>query len=196
MGCAGQGPLGVGPRAESSSSTAELVTVLSPSGPGVTFATSRDAAIDALAYCYVAALKQVPSVRRARAGTIYPVVGGYSYDEPSSVRRGGSGLLHYRLKPTDRAHFRCYPQAGAGSVIGLSRAIELQVRDFVDERDPAHRPIYFLTPRRFLRVQEAADEAETFARILFGARRHSNSIAMQFEVLREQPLALQPERLH
>ena len=195
LGCAGQGTFGFLPRAESAPSPNGSITLLRPSGPGTTFATPRDAAIDALAYCYVAALRQVPSVRRAQAGGIFPVVGGYSYDEPTSVRRGGASVLRYRLKASDRAHFRCYPQGASGSVMRLSRTIELQARDFVDEGDPAHRPIFFLTPQRFLRVQEVADEAQTFARILFGARRNSTSISMQFEHSNEQPLAHQPERL-
>lgn len=164
-GCTGAS----GPRAMDSAG-AELAR--EALGPGAVFATAELAAFDALAWCQAEARSAGESRAFARGGTVYPVVGGFSYAEPS-VADGASPRLRYRLGPDDVLHFRHYP-ASAAAATGPSRHM-LPIRDrrFVDRGDPLQRPIYYMTPDRRVR-RYAAMSGDEGPRTLTFALRASN----------------------
>jgi hypothetical protein len=172
---------------------------LTPEGPGSVFSSSEEAAMDALAYSYLESRDSVLSERRARAGTIYPVDGGFTYDEPTVTRPFMGAKLRYRLRTTDVAHFRHYPVSSHNQLDIRSRSLSREVRVFVDRRDPLERPIFYLTPDRFMRVYGASQNREhTLARVERGTRRGATqleireTIDMAAAVAPDQPLALRP----
>jgi hypothetical protein len=177
--------------------------VLVPQGPGSVFATIDTAAMDALAYRYLATRQGVSTTRQASGGGIFPVEGGFSYDEPVVVGTGLEDRLRYRLRPTDVAHFRHDPVHRSITVGGQSRSLSSEVRSFVERRDPVKRPIYYLTAERFVRVYATGEEGEqTLARVESGTRRGAGALELSLakasgwsppmSMASGQPLALQP----
>ena len=116
-----------------------------PRGPGFTFATIDNAAIDAMAFSVLVA-KRTSHTDRMLGGTITAVEGGYTYAEPVVAPEIRPLDIRYRVGRDDVARFHVYPQADD---IRERRAREDVTRwdmASVDETDPLHRPIYFLTP--------------------------------------------------
>lgn len=172
---------------------------LAPKGPGSVFETLEAAGIDALAYSYLESRQAVSSNRRARGGAIFPVEGGYSYDDPAIAGSRASEPLRYRLRPTDVAHFRHFPSRTMLSRSEPRSSLSRAARLFVEERDPMNRPIFHLTPERFVRVYTGSETAEqTLARVEWGTRRGATELEMRvatrlaFSSRSEQPLANRP----
>jgi len=167
---------------------------LEPSGPGAVYATPQQAAMDALAWCYLESRERPLDTRRARGGTIHVVEGGYSYDTPDLENRA-SGLLAYRMGPRDVAHFRHYPVRR--SAMRGFRSVDHEAHRLVDQVDPVSRPFYFLTPERGLHVYEGTqDGVRAIAHVRFGTLRGDTSLAMSVpeSFRQEQPLALDDTR--
>lgn len=169
---------------------------LTPRGPGSVFATLEEAGVDALAYSYLESRQVVSSDRRARGGAIFPVEGGYSYDDPAVAGSGASEQLRYRLRSTDAAHFRHFPARTSLSMSAQHGSLSREARVFVEQRDPVNRPIFYLTPERFVRVYTASETGEqTLARVEWGARRGAMELEMRAAInltsatRSEQPLA-------
>lgn len=159
-GCAGSSPLREQPIARTS---------FEPAGPGHVFATAELAAIDALAFCEQASARA--GDRRGRAGTVYPVAGGFRYDAPIVAAEPG-GRLRYRLAPRDVLHFRHLPAAAWNAMGPSANRLSDRARAFVDRWDPLHRPIYFMTPDHRLRSYTGRVEGtQTLARLTPSAGR-------------------------
>jgi hypothetical protein len=117
-------------------------------GPGSLFSTIDAAALDAVAWSYHASLEESPRTRRAQAGTIREVAGGFTYDTPSVAPKDDQYRVRYSVGEDAVAHFRMNPKAAIDND-RLERALEhfsARDRDMVDHHDPQHRPIYMLTP--------------------------------------------------
>lgn len=184
----------------SSTGDVELLQV-SPSGPGTVFETPEAAAVDALAYSYLATRRVIAQQRRARGGAIVQVEGGYSYAEPDVARDASASTLRYRLAPTDVAHFRHDPRPNNPHGGLTSRSLDRKTRRFVDRRDPMQRPFFFMTPERFVGLYTGADVGvQTLARVQRATDR--DAVALHVEVYEalaslsdgaELPLALVPQ---
>jgi len=124
-------------------------------GPGYTFASVEDAAVDALTYCYLQA-RASGDMERMRAGTIQRSGSGFTYDaiylaNPMEQRR-----IEYIFRPGDVARFHVYPPHTSREV---NRASErLSPRDWrsVAVIDPLHRPLYVLHPSLEIRAYHGA----------------------------------------
>jgi len=167
---------------------------LEPRGPGALYATPQQAAMDALAWCFLESRARPLDNRRARGGSVHVVEGGYSYATPE-LENDASGLLAYRMGPRDVAHFRHYPVRR--SAMRGFRSVDREAHRLVDQVDPVSRPFYFLTPERGLHVYEGAlDGVRAIAQVRLGTLRGDTSLAMSvpesFEP--EQPLALDDTR--
>lgn len=122
-------------------------------GPGTTFETIDEAAIDGLAWCYLKSRGERPV--RVRGGSVRPVPsGGYAYDEIATARAIRPYRLWIRVEPTDVAYFIHVPGPGSRENESHSRVH----RANVDRRDPLHRPSYLLTPRLRVQVYRGAGE--------------------------------------
>ena len=130
---------------------------LEAQGPGTLFASVEAAAVDALIYSYLQAL-DLRDTGRMRAGTIYRVGDGYSYDEihrASGLRRH---QVTYTLRPRDVARFHSYPR---DRDFFINRANERPSR--VDRRSvsvvaPRHRPLYILHPSLVVREYRGEEQ--------------------------------------
>ncbi|MEZ4330336.1 MAG: hypothetical protein R3F35_01175 [Myxococcota bacterium] len=177
-GCASPGSLRAEPVARAS---------LAPAGPGHVFATAELAAVDALTFCERASARAGDP--RARAGTVYPVSGGFRYDTPV-VAAEPRGRLRYRLAPQDVLHFRHLPAAAWNATGPSANRLSARARDFVDRGDPLHRPIYFMTPDRRLRTYASrAEGTQTLARIAAGAGRMDAPLTIVWFTLPASTLA-------
>jgi hypothetical protein len=122
---------------------------LHTAGPGAVFESVEAAALDALAHAYREATPT--DRRRLRAGTIYRVSGGYSY---TAAKRSGSSSplmapsIRYRLRSIDVARYVIPPRSGSSRADRLNEEPNRKEKQIVDELDPAHRPLYQLTPSR------------------------------------------------
>lgn len=156
---------------------------LSPAGPGTIFASPEAAAMDALAYSFLQARAEVVSARRMRGGAIRETEGGFTYDEPAVAPRRQRAIVQYPLAPGDVAHFQLHPTRPTASAAarGLRvKSLDDQARYMVDTLDPAQRPLFYLTPERFVRVHEAgADGPRSLGRVRFGTRHDATSLALQ-----------------
>ena len=147
---------------------------IAPRGPGALFMSPEDAAIDALAYCYLTSQAGLLDIRRAAGGAIQAVDGGFSYEEPSVAGSGASERLRYAMGRRDVAHFNYYPQRTL-----TRKAVEREQRRVVEELDPAHRPLYTLSADRLLTVYEAGPKGhEALARMSPILRRSAGVVAL------------------
>ena len=176
-------PFGAAQRTVLSDSTDSLDAVaalsqkISPRGPGVVFLSPEDAAVDALAYCYLTSRSNILDVPRAAGGAIHAVEGGFSYDEPSLASNNARARLRYAMGRSDVAHFNFYPEKSF-----TRRAVEREQRRVVEELDPAHRPLYTLSADRYLRVYEAGPKGhEILARVSPLQSRISDVVALSMK---------------
>lgn len=135
---------------------------------------------------------------RMRGGSIHPVDGGFSYDEPIVARRATGAGMKYRLRPDDVAHYRHFPQRMHSEASTPSRRLSREDRRFVDRQDPAGRPFYYLTPQRRLRVYPGVVVGEqTLARVDPSVRRSVREVGLRTSVgvPRNMPLALRDQPL-
>jgi len=126
-------------------------------GPGTVFPSVEAAAVDALVYAYLQA-RDANDLQRMRAGTIYPVEGGYTYGEVHVA----SGLLAYQiiypLKPRDVARFQMYPFAIDLDTKRKNERATQADRRSVAETDPLHRPLFILHPSLVIREYRGRDQ--------------------------------------
>lgn len=149
--------------------------VVTPRGPGAVFASPERAALDALAYSYLASRQRPVEARRVRAGAILAVDGGFAYGEPTIGARDGLRPVRYVLSRDAVAHYRHYPK----SANLADRFVPTELHGFVDREDPEHRSLYFLLPDRRVRHYDASELGEeTIARIELGARRDATQVAV------------------
>ncbi len=129
-------------------------------GPGTVFPSVEAAAVDALVYAYLQA-RDANDLRRMRAGTIYPVEGGYTYSEVHVA----SGLLVYQisypLKPQDVARFQMYPVASDRDTNRNNERATQADRRSVAVTDPLHRPLFILHPSLVVREYRGRDDETT-----------------------------------
>ena len=133
-------------------------------GPGAVFTTVDDAAIDALAWCYVQARTEARHAgapnSRVRGGSIRPTAGGYTYGPVAIAPRNHPSRVEFLLKPADVAHFRHYPAFNQLRPDRINEKMSAQDRAVVDELDPLKRPGYLLTPRRNVSVYTGEDNTQ------------------------------------
>lgn len=167
MGCASLLVSGDSPADPSAASAS--ADQFDPAGPGAVFTTVEAAAADALVYAYLASRAQKNSLAAVRGGPIFPTQEGFSYDEPVSSSDGAMDRLRYRLGPEDVAHYRQFPaSAGPGIISGAGKLV-VSDRRVVDRRDPLGRPLFYLTPKRQMKVYLGAEAGErALGRIGFG----------------------------
>ncbi len=178
VGCAAFPPLALD--SERSAPSFGAVAEIEPKGPGAVFETVEEAALDALAYCYLESRRRVSSARSVRGGAIHPLENGFSYAEPSVARDFVGDQIRYRLRPTDVAHYRHFPNRMAPRSAGQRDLLSRKDRAVVDRRDPLKRPLYYLTPSRFVRVYPGLDAGEvTLARVDFGVRRGDRQLVLR-----------------
>ena len=116
-------------------------------GPGGVFHSIETAAIDALATAHLTATPR--DRERLRVGTIYRVANGFSYTEPQ--RSAASSPLmrqsvRYPLRSIDVASYVIWPRSGEARSKRSNETWSEEWIRIVDELDPAHRPLYLLTP--------------------------------------------------
>ncbi|MFK7895807.1 MAG: hypothetical protein AB8G23_08235 [Myxococcota bacterium] len=176
---------GVGPdsaprtEADVRSETTAAVQRMDPSGPGTVFESIEAAASDALVYSYLVSRSNRVTTGEIRGGAIFPTEGGFSYDEPARSSDGASGRLRYRLQPTDLAHYRQFPADARTGVISATGNLHVDDRRVVDRRDPLKRPLYYLTPKRRIKVYLGTQEGDrNLGRIAFGVLRGATEVEL------------------
>ena len=116
-------------------------------GPGAVFDSIQAAALDALTDAHLTATPR--DRQRLRVGTIHRVDNGYSYTAP---RRAGTSTplmrqsVRYRLRSIDVASYVIQPSSGEARSNRSNEMPSEEEKRIVDELDPAHRPLYLLTP--------------------------------------------------
>ena len=116
-------------------------------GPGAVFETVEAAAIDALSYAH---LEETLTERRSlRVGVIHRVENGYSYT--AAKRSSASSPLtacsvRYQLHSNDVARYLIPPHSGKARIDRYNEEPTRKEKQIVDELDPAHRPLFQLTP--------------------------------------------------
>jgi hypothetical protein len=122
-------------------------TGLRAQGPGAVFDSVEAAAIDALSYAH---LEETLTERRSlRVGVIHRVENGYSYT--AAKRSAASSPLtaysiRYRLRANDVARYIIPPHSGQARIDRNNEEPTRKEKQIVDELDPAHRPLFQLTP--------------------------------------------------
>ena len=116
-------------------------------GPGAVFETVEAAAIDALSYAH---LEETLTERRSlRVGVIHRVENGYSY---TAAKRSSTSSpltacsVRYALRSNDVARYIIPPHSGKARVDRYNEEPTRKEKQIVDELDPAHRPLFQLTP--------------------------------------------------
>lgn len=116
-------------------------------GPGAVFDSVEAAAIDALSYAH---LEETLTDRRSlRVGVIRRVENGYSY---TAAKRSTTSSpltpcsVRYRLGAEDVARYIIPPHSGHARINRYNEEPTDKEKQIVDELDPAHRPLYQLTP--------------------------------------------------
>jgi hypothetical protein len=116
-------------------------------GPGTVFETVEAAAIDALSYAH---LEETLTQRRSlRVGVIQRVENGYSY---TAAKRSSTSSpltassVRYRLRSNDVARYIIPPHSGKARIDRYNEEPTRKEKKIVDELDPAHRPLFQLTP--------------------------------------------------
>jgi hypothetical protein len=116
-------------------------------GPGAVFETVEAAAIDALSYAH---LEETLTERRSlRVGVIQRVENGYAYT--AAKRSSASSPLtacsvRYALRSNDVARYIIPPHSGKARIDRYNEEPTRKEKQIVDELDPAHRPLFQLTP--------------------------------------------------
>jgi hypothetical protein len=116
-------------------------------GPGAVFETIEAAAIDALSYAH---LEETLTERRSlRVGVIHRVANGYSY---TAAKRSSTSSpltacsVRYQLRANDVARYIIPPHSGHARINRYNEEPSRKEKQIVDELDPAHRPLFQLTP--------------------------------------------------
>jgi hypothetical protein len=116
-------------------------------GPGGVFHSIEAAVLDALVTAHLTATPR--DRERLRVGTIYRVANGFSYTAPQRAAASSPLMrqsVRYPLRSIDVASYVIWPRSGeARSKRSNETPCEEWIR-IVDELDPAHRPLYVLTP--------------------------------------------------
>jgi hypothetical protein len=130
-------------------------------GPGALFTSVEAAAVDALTYAYLQA-HNARDTARIRGGTIYSVVGHYSYGEIQLGNPLSPHRISYRFGPHEVARFHAYPVYRDALTNRANERISRVDRRSVSAIDPLHRPLYILHPSLAIRSYrgEGAQRAE------------------------------------
>lgn len=128
----------------SMNATEDKVTV-DPQGPGHTFATVEAAVVDAMAFSVLDARRR-GHADRMYGGAIRMVEGGYSYGEPVVASAWKPLDIRYSITSLDVARYHVYPEAREMRENQNREHVTRWDRVSVDDRDPRHRTLYFLTP--------------------------------------------------
>lgn len=131
---------------------------LAAGGPGTVFESIERAAVDALTWSYLRSLA-LRNPERMRAGTIYPVDGGYSYGEVHIASPLRTHQVRYALAPRDVARFAIYPEVDDYRVDRINERPSSHDRHSVDVTDPRHRPLYVLHPSLAIRQYRGKQHA-------------------------------------
>jgi hypothetical protein len=116
-------------------------------GPGAVFDSVEAAAIDALSHAHRTAT--LTDRQRLRVGVIHRVAGGYSY---TAAKRSGTSSplmphrVRYRLRASDVGRYIIPARSAKLHVNRMNEEPTREEKRIVDELDPAHRPLYQLTP--------------------------------------------------
>ncbi len=141
--------LGLAGCAAMTSTTDEVA--IEPRGPGYAFATIEDAVIDAMAFSVMDARRTGQS-DRMYGGAISMVEGGYTYAEPVVASSWKPLDIRYRITSADVARFHVYPEARDMRENQQREHCTRWDRVSVDDRDPRHRTLYFLTPSMMVKA--------------------------------------------
>jgi hypothetical protein len=116
-------------------------------GPGSVFESVGAAAVDALTNAHLTATHR--DRQRLRVGTIYRVENGFSYTAPQRAAASSPLMrqsIRYRLRSIDVASY-VIESGSEKARSGRSNEVpSYEEKRIVDELDPAHRPLYLLTP--------------------------------------------------
>jgi hypothetical protein len=116
-------------------------------GPGSVFDSVQAAALDALTSAHLTATHR--DKQRLRVGTIYRVENGFSYTAPQRSAASSPLMrqsLRYRLRSIDVASYVIGSASGNARSRRSTETPSVEEKRIVDELDPAHRPLYLLTP--------------------------------------------------
>jgi len=119
--------------------------VVVPYGPGHAFTTIEDAVVDAMAFSVLEARRTGQS-DRMYGGSISMVEGGYAYGEPVVASSWKPLDIRYRITSMDVARFHVYPSSYEMRENQRREHATRSDRKSVDDKDPRHRTLYFLTP--------------------------------------------------
>jgi len=124
-------------------------------GPGAVFNSVEEAAIDALAFCYLQA-RAAGDMERMRAGTIERSGAGYAYGEIHVASPLAERRIEYLFAPQDVARFHVYPPHTDRDVNRISERLSNKDWRSVSVIDPLHRPLYVLHPSLAIRAYRGA----------------------------------------
>lgn len=122
-----------------------------PYGPGHVFSSVDAAAVDAMAYSVTDA-RRTAKERRMYGGAIRAVEGGFTYQEPTVASPIRPLDIRYTIDRMDVARFHVYPKSYDMQKSRAREHVTRWDRKSVDNADPRHRPIYFLTPSLVVKV--------------------------------------------
>ncbi len=116
-------------------------------GPGTVFHSIQAAALDALTRAHLTATPR--DRQRLRVGTIYRVASGFCYTAPQRAAASSPLMrqsVRYPLRSIDVASYIIRPRSGEARSNRSDEMPSEEEKRIVDELDPAHRPLYLLTP--------------------------------------------------
>lgn len=154
-------------------------------GPAVLFGTIEEAAVAALVYERANMMRSHED--RLHVGAIVRVDGGYRWQEilgaPLDRESMGNPRARIRFLPNHVASYIIHPRTGERAVDRINEDLNSSERSLVDQRDPAHRPIFVLTPSgRVLSYMHQAGEVE-LATVIRGRESNRSSASTSPTIL-------------
>jgi hypothetical protein len=122
------------------------------------------ATVPAAAQAALEAIHRMPYGRDRQAmlaGAIVETEGGYTWKLPSRSSEERRSMVRLRVDAHQVATFVAHPRTGNGNVDRANEHVTRAERRLVDQFDPAHRPIFVLTPKgRILAYRHESEVVE------------------------------------
>lgn len=118
-------------------------------GPGTVFSSVEAAVFDALRF--VALETHLRHRGRIRAGTIFRVGDGFSYEEPASSLRtvwsNAPPVVRLKYAKADVASYVVHPRSGRASIDRANEGLRSALRRQIERSGSSTRPLFLLTPK-------------------------------------------------
>ncbi len=143
------------------------------------------ATVPAAAHAALEAIHRTPYARDRRAmlaGAIVETEDGYTWQLPSRSSEERRSMVRLRVDARQVATFVAHPRTGNGEVDRANEHVTRAERCLVDQFDPAHRPIFVLTPKGRILVYRHEGEVVEVADLRHPGRAPSTEASEEAQV--------------